>query len=104
MKTTKEFNRVYKNSKTVHTSQFVLFYQAHKEGYRVGVVASKKVGNAVHRNRAKRLLRSHLINHVNKLKIGQYILVAKPLLLNSNYQNIDKQFFNALRRVKALKQ
>ncbi|SFV65909.1 Ribonuclease P protein component [hydrothermal vent metagenome] len=68
------------------------------------MVASKKVGNAVARNRAKRLLRSHLINHIDKLNRGRYILVAKPLLLDSNYQQIDKQFFNALRQLKALKQ
>ena len=72
--------------------------------YKLGVVASKKVGNAVHRNRAKRLLRSHFINHIDKLKSGQYILVAKPLLFDSDYHKIDKQFFNALRRLKALKQ
>ena len=70
----------------------------------MGVVASKRVGNAVKRNRAKRLLRSFLINHTDNLKAGQYILVAKPLLLDSDYHKTNKQFFNAIRRLKALKQ
>ena len=62
------------------------------------------MGNAVHRNRAKRLLRAYLINHIDTVKAGQYVLVAKPLLLDSDYHKINKQFFNALRRVKAIKQ
>jgi len=88
----------------LHTSQFVLFYQADNEQYRVGVVASKKVGNAVHRNRAKRLLRAHFLNHFHQLKSGQYILVAKPSLLDTEYNKTSKTFFNGLKRLKALKQ
>lgn len=103
MKTTKEFNRIYKNSKTVHTSQFVLFYQASDNEYKVGIVASKKVGNAVHRNRAKRLLRAHFLNSIENLKTGRYILVAKPNLLTDEYNKTTKEFFNALKRLKVIK-
>ncbi len=104
MKTTREFNRVYNNSKTVHTSQFVLFYQAHAEEYKIGIVASKKVGNAISRNRAKRLLRAHFLNHINYLQSGYYILVAKPQIVNSDYSKLRKIFFNAFKRLNALKQ
>ncbi|HHC11298.1 MAG TPA: ribonuclease P protein component [Campylobacterales bacterium] len=104
MKTTKEFNRVYKNSKTVHTSQFVLFYQADIEEYKIGIVASKKVGNAICRNRAKRLLRSHFLNHIEQLKTGYYILVAKPSLLDSDYNRLTKIFFNSFKRLNTIKQ
>ncbi|MCK5854903.1 MAG: ribonuclease P protein component [Sulfurovaceae bacterium] len=103
LKTTKEFNRVYKNSQTVHTSQFVLFYQPHDTEYKFGIVASKKVGNAVHRNRAKRLLRSQLLLQIEVLKTGQYVLVAKPSLLNSCYHKTTLAIFNALKRVKTVK-
>ncbi|NOZ91316.1 MAG: ribonuclease P protein component [Epsilonproteobacteria bacterium] len=104
IKTTREFNRVYKDSKAVHTSQFVLFYQAHSEEYKIGIVASKKVGNAVSRNRAKRLLRAHFINHIDKLETGYYVLVAKPSILDSDYHKLAKVFFNAFKRLNAIKQ
>ncbi|RUM69027.1 MAG: ribonuclease P protein component [Sulfurovum sp.] len=101
VKTTKEFNRIYNNSKTVHTSKFVLFYQYHDKEYKLGIVASKKVGNAVHRNRAKRLLRAHFLNHLPNLKTGRYIVVAKPNLLNSEYNKTTEEFFKVLKRLKA---
>ena len=71
--------------------------------YKLGIVASKKVGNAVHRNRAKRLLRAHFLNHLTNLKTGHYIVVAKPNLLNSEYNETTEEFFKALKRLKALK-
>ena len=67
------------------------------------MVASKKVGNAVHRNRAKRLLRAHFLTHIDNLKTGRYILVAKPNLLTSEYNKTTHEIFKALTRVKAFK-
>jgi len=80
----------------------VLFFQESEEEYQVGIVASKKVGNAVHRNRAKRLLRAHLLSHIDNLKTGKYILVAKPNLLASEYNKTNQEIFKALKRSKAL--
>ncbi|QOR62974.1 ribonuclease P protein component [Sulfurovum sp. ST-21] len=104
MKTSKEFNGVYKHSTKVwHTPFFVLFYKRSDE-YKVGFVASKKIGNAVHRNRAKRLLRAHFIENIDRLKSGSYVLVAKPALLNESYSGTRKAYLLALKKCTALKQ
>jgi ribonuclease P protein component len=68
----------------------------------VGIVASKKVGNAIHRNRAKRLLRAHFLNSLDNLKTGRYILVAKPNLLTSEYNKTTHEIFKALKRLNTL--
>ncbi len=102
IKTSKAFNGVYRHAtKTWHTPYFVLFYQK-TDSYQVGFVASKKIGNAVHRNRAKRLLRAHFIAECDRLGTGAYVLVAKPALLNEPYEVTHKAFFNALRKSRAL--
>jgi ribonuclease P protein component len=102
LRTTKEFNGVYKHStKTRHTPYFVLFYKKGPE-YKVGFVASKKIGNAVHRNRAKRLLRAHFIENIDLLASGSYVLVAKPDLLSNSFLGTQKSYLQALQKCTAL--
>jgi len=104
LKTSKEFNGVYNRStKTWHTPYFVLFYQK-SDTYKVGFVASKKIGNAVHRNRAKRLLRAHFIENIDRLESGSYVLVAKPALLDEAHAVIRKAYLHALKKCTALQQ
>ena len=95
---------MYKHStKAWHTPYFVLFYQRN-ERYTVGFVASKKIGNAVHRNRAKRLLRAHFIENIDSLYEGSYVLVAKPALLTHDFLEIRKSYLYALKKCSAFKQ
>ncbi|MDQ7046646.1 MAG: ribonuclease P protein component [Sulfurovum sp.] len=101
MKTSKEFSVVYKYStKTRHTSYFVLFFKK-SNAYKVGFVASKKIGNAVHRNRAKRLLRAHFIENIDLLPQGSYVLVAKPALIQENYLTTRKTYLHTLKKCTA---
>ena len=93
---------MYKHSdKTWHTPYFVLFYKK-TETYKVGFVASKKVGNAVHRNRAKRLLRAHFIENIDLLSKGSYVMVAKPAVIKENYPTVRKAYLHALKKCSAL--
>lgn len=89
---------MYKHATTTwHTPYFVLFYKKNDE-YKVGFVASKKIGNAVHRNRAKRLLRAHFIENIDLLSQGSYVLVAKPALIKENYSVTRKAYLHALKK------
>lgn len=91
----------HRSSNSWHTPYFVLFYKK-TDTYKVGFVASKKVGNAVHRNRAKRLLRAHFIENIDLLSKGSYVLVAKPALLEENFLIVRKSYLHALRKCTAL--
>lgn len=93
---------VYKQATKIwHTPYFVLFFK--KSDIRtVGFVASKKVGNAVHRNRAKRLLRAHFIENIDLITSGSYVLVAKPDLLSQNFLETKKSYLHALKKCAAL--
>lgn len=68
----------------------------------MGFVASKKMGNAVHRNRAKRLLRAHFIENIDLISSGSYVLVAKPSLLREDYLQTRKSYLHALKKCTAL--
>ncbi|MDQ7085493.1 MAG: ribonuclease P protein component [Sulfurovum sp.] len=102
MQTTREFNVVYrKATKVWHTPYFVLFFKK-DDTYKVGLVASKKVGNAVHRNRAKRLMKAHFIENIDQLSQGSYVLVAKLDLLNQSFLETQKSYLHALKKCTAL--
>jgi len=80
----------------------VLFYKKSSK-FEVAFVASKKVGKAVLRNRAKRILRAQFINSCDNLKNGQYIFVAKPPIIDSDYQKLSKIFLKIYKRLKLFK-
>lgn len=66
----------------------------------LGVVASKKVGNAVYRNRSKRLLRA-LFREDTSLTKGSYVLVAKAAILKLSYEHLQAELVTALKKVGA---
>jgi len=93
---------VYKQATKIwHTPYFVLFFKK-SDTNTVGFVASKKVGNAVHRNRAKRLLRAHFIENIDLIATGSYVLVAKPNLISQNFLETKKSYLHALKKCAAL--
>ena len=58
LRSQKEIDRLFKEGVAYHGKQVVLILRRTKAGPRkVLFVASRRVGNAVHRNRAKRLMR-----------------------------------------------
>ena len=55
----------------------------------VGYTASKKIGNAVKRNRAKRIMRELARKIIINCKINSYyVLIAKPSLLDEKFSNL----------------
>ena len=61
-------------------------------------IASKKVGNAIRRAKAKRKLRSLVLENENRLKKGNYIFVAKDSLLEKEYSLLIKDFNFAMNK------
>lgn len=75
----KEFTRVYARGKSYVHPQLVLYVAKNRTGHtRIGLTATKKVGCAVLRNRARRVMRAALAEHL-PADIGGYdiILVAR---------------------------
>jgi ribonuclease P protein component len=94
-----DFAAVYAGQKQVGKS-FVLFYLPHAE-FRYAVVASKKtIGNAVQRNRAKRLLRELLRAVVAGKKLtGDLILVARTGILKNKFADMQVELEQCLKKL-----
>jgi len=77
----------------------VLFALSYKD-FKVGFVASKKIGNAVARNRAKRVLREVVRLNQKYLKNNYHvILLARGAILSASFKDINADFLQALELV-----
>lgn len=71
---------------------------------RVGVVVSRKVGGAVVRSRAKRLLREAFRLHRHELtQPVDLVLVARPSIARCPYAQVEQDLLTTLRRAGLLK-
>lgn len=75
----RDFSRTYARGRCFVHPQLVMYVAKNRCGYtRVGLTATKKVGHAVQRNRARRVMRAALCEHLSQ-NVGGYdiILVAR---------------------------
>jgi len=76
----------------------VLFFLPQDGTHKVGFTATKKIGNAVKRNRAKRKMRALFYKHSSNLKDGTYIFVAKQSIIDISHTNLEKDFSKVIYR------
>ena len=71
---------------------------------RLGVVTSKRIGNAVARSRARRLLRESFRQHQHELSQPvELVLVARQSIAGRDFAEVEKDFLSALNRAGLLK-
>lgn len=91
LKKRNEFRQVFQKGRSYANRQFVLYiYKRKREGpFRVGISISRKVGNAVTRNRLKRMIKE-ITRHwatIMKPKMDLVIIVRKQAA-GMNYQQV----------------
>jgi ribonuclease P protein component len=74
-----DFEIIAKEGIRRHTKNFLIIARRNDQGFcRLGAVASKKLGKAVERNRAKRLVREFFRRNKDKLSPStDYVIVGK---------------------------
>ena len=95
-----DYENLYKKGKKFTGKYIIVYIKGNKLHYnRFGIVASKKVGNAVIRNRAKRQIRA-VIREINREMIGSndMVVIAKSNISKSSYCLIKKDFCSILRK------
>lgn len=76
----------------------MLFYIFKDGTKKIGFTATKKIGNAVVRNRSKRRLRSLFTQYSSSLKDGSYIFVAKQSTSQIPFNDLEQDFKKVLTR------
>jgi ribonuclease P protein component len=71
---------------------------------RLGVITSGKLGNAVERSRARRLLREAFRVHQHELAESvDLVLVARPSIAGCALADVERDFLRALHKARLLK-
>ena len=92
VKTHEDFQEVIKEKKTVSNRIYVLYYKKNELNHsRVGISASKKLGNAVTRNKIRRQIRmmaQQVINFENSI---DYCIIVRKSYLEQTFEDNKKE-------------
>ena len=90
------FAYVYRKGEKASARNLLLFSAKSREGLKIGLSVTKKVGNAVTRNRVKRLLREAIGKIRPRIDEGfMYVLVAYPELAADSFEDVCAEVENA---------
>jgi len=94
---------VQKQGILVRSKDLLVFYkQGNGNQARFGMTVSKKVGNAVTRNRVKRWIREAVRHHHHCVESTvDVVFIASPRTARSSYQRIEREVSTALETIAA---
>ncbi len=101
-----DFNRVYRRGNSKGSKYVVVLYLRNRLDYtRVGFVASKKVGNSVERNKARRLMRESY-RFLNEDVASGYdvVFVARNTIQSAGKEEVQKVMNKTLSKCSLIKE
>jgi ribonuclease P protein component len=95
-----EFVNLNRSGRRHHTRHFVLIFKKNGLSFaRLGITVSKKIGNAVQRNRVKRLIREFFRLHRDQFPKGfDIVIAAKRNAISINYSDLTEELSEGLTR------
>lgn len=96
----KEYSGIYKTGRRFTGQYMIVFLKENQlTRNRFGIVTSKKIGNAVIRNRAKRQIRAVIRKNLNDLPQSyDMVVVARFSIKAKVFDLIEKDFLRVIRK------
>lgn len=96
------FNKIIKEGNKINSSSFSIYFMEKKEyNPNFGIAVGKKLGNAVIRNKLKRIYTRLIDQNKNLFQNNQdYIIIVKGTSLNKSFFEIEKELIYTLKEKK----
>lgn len=101
VKKNEDFQSIIKEKRSVANKKFVIYYKPNSTHLRVGISVSKKLGNAVVRNKTKRQVRMMIQEVFDKKQGMDYIVIVRNQFLMNSYGDNMKDLeylYNKIKR------
>ena len=96
-----DYRNLYKTGRKIYSEHFVLFGRMNGVGHpRLGITVSRKIGNAVVRNRVKRLFREIFRRSIDEIPAQFDIVInARTGCPGVSYEELRAEFLKAAQRL-----
>ena len=93
-----EFDSIIKQGQIIKNSYYVIYYMNNNlDLYRFGISVSKKLGNAVFRNRYKRKIRNIIDNNKKYYQNNMdYIIIMRNGCIDADFTTMEKMFISLI--------
>ncbi|MFB1051708.1 ribonuclease P protein component [Paraliobacillus sp. JSM ZJ581] len=106
IKKNEEFQHVFQKGQSFANRQLVIYFlHKHEQThFRIGLSVSKKIGNAVVRNRVKRYLRQAFLELKQQIDPSlDIVIIARIPTKDMDYHHMKKSLIHVLSKTKSLK-
>lgn len=102
LKENRDFRRLYARGRSAASGCLVVYTMRNKFGPgRLGITVGAKLGNAVQRNRMKRLIREVYRLHQDELRPNMdVVIVARHRAVTASYQQMEHAFLRCADQLK----
>lgn len=106
IKKNSEFQNVFKNGSSTANRQFVVYVLKRNDQpqFRLGLSVSKRIGNAVTRNRVKRLVRESFHQLSDQIKFPyDFVVIARKPTSDMTFEEVKGSLIHVLNRARVLR-
>ena len=104
LKKNEDFNRIIKNNKPYKTKYFIIYLEwTNDKYYHFGLSVSKKIGNAVVRNKYKRRIKN-IIDKKDYKNNFNCIIILRKEVLNLSFSEFRDSLIDGFKKLKLIKE